>query len=130
MVKKRKKRKRRYISGIYESTKAGICSYRSSWELRYMEYLDANEEVINWSYEKLIIEYVSNKKTNKIRKYYPDFQIEYADGKKFVVEIKQSRKLKQMNVIKKIKAAIKWCTDHDMTYKILTEIELKDIGLL
>lgn len=95
-----------------------------------MEYLDADPSVVNWSYEKLIIEYVSNKKTNKIRKYYPDFQIEYQDGLKVVVEIKPSKKLTQMNILKKIRAAISWCTDHDMTYKVLTEIELKNMGII
>lgn len=95
-----------------------------------MIYLDENPDVISWSYEKLIIEYVSNKKTKKIRKYYPDFQIEYKDGTKVVIEIKPSRKLEQSIVIKKIRAAKEWCTAHDMTYKVLTEIELKDMGLL
>jgi len=95
-----------------------------------MEHLDADPEVSTWSYEKLIIEYISNKKTKKVRKYYPDFQVEYKDGRKFVIEIKPSRRLVQVNVIKKIRAAKEWCTEHDVVYKILTEIELKDIGLL
>jgi len=95
-----------------------------------MEHLDSNPNVQTWSYEKLIIEYVSNQRTKKIRKYYPDFQVEYKDGAKFIIEIKPSRKLDQSTVIKKIRAAMEWCTAHDLTYKILTEIELKDMGLL
>jgi len=95
-----------------------------------MQYLDTDPTVSSWSYEKLVIEYVSNKKTQKTRKYYPDFQIEYEDGKKVVVEIKPSRKLQQRLVVKKIRAAIDWCAQHDFVYKILTEIELKNIGLL
>jgi len=95
-----------------------------------MEHLDSDPNVSTWSYEKLVIEYVSNQHTKKIRKYYPDFQIEYKDGKRVVVEIKPSRKLGQATVVKKIRAAKEWCTAHDLTYKILTEIELKDMGLL
>lgn len=128
--KKKRKRKGRYQRGIHSSPIAGECKYRSGWEQKYMVYLDDNPDIASWSYEKLVIEYVSNKKTKKIRKYYPDFQIEYKDGQKVVVEIKPSRKLQQATVIKKIRAAKEWCTEHDMIYKILTEIELKDIGLL
>jgi len=115
---------------LHVSPLAGECHYRSGWEQKYMVYLDENPDVIMWTYEKLVIEYISNNKTKKVRKYYPDFQIEYKDGHKVIVEIKPSRKLSQSSVIKKIKAAKEWCTAHDLTYKILTEIELKDIGLL
>lgn len=128
--RKRKKRKSHYHKGKYISHLAGECSYRSGWEKKYMEYLDSDRSISMWSYEKLIIEYISNKKSKKVRKYYPDFYIEYNDGKKIVVEIKPSKKLKQMSVLKKISAAIAWCTEHDMTYKVLTEIELKSMGLI
>ena len=95
-----------------------------------MEHLDGDKSVLSWSYEKIVIEYVSNKKTKKIRKYYPDFFVEYKDGSRHVIEIKPSRKLSQATIVKKIRAAKEWCTINDMTYRILTEIELKDIGLL
>jgi hypothetical protein len=95
-----------------------------------MVHLDENPDVVSWSYEKLIIEYISNKKTKKVRKYYPDFQVEYKDGTKVVIEIKPSRKLNHPMVIKKVRAAKEWCTTHEVTYKVLTEIELKDMGLL
>jgi len=128
--KRKRKRKSHYHTGIYISPIAGKCRYRSGWEQKYMQHLDADPDVASWSYEKLVIEYISNKKTKKIRKYYPDFQVEYKDGKKFIIEVKPSRKLLQDSVMKKVRAAKEWCTAHDMTYKILTEIELKDIGLI
>jgi len=130
MSTKRKKRKGRYNRGVYNSPIAGQCKYRSGWELKYMVYLDSNPDVVSWSYEKVVIEYISNQKTKKIRKYYPDFEVEYIDGKKIIVEIKPSRKLQKATIVKKIRAAKEWCTKRDLTYKILTEIELKDIGLL
>lgn len=95
-----------------------------------MEHLDSRADVTIWTYEKLIIEYVSNQKTKKIRKYYPDFYVEFQDGSKQVIEIKQKRKLVQATVKKKAKAAEVWCSANGATYKILTEIELKDMGLL
>lgn len=128
--KRKRKRKGHYHRGTHVSPIAGECKYRSGWEQKYMVHLDENPEVVTWSYEKLAIEYVSNQKTKKIRKYYPDFQVEYKDGKKVVIEIKPSRKLEQATVVKKIRAAKEWCTVHGLTYKLLTEIELKDMGLL
>lgn len=128
--KRKRKRKSHYHRGIHSSPIAGECKYRSGWEQKYMVHLDENPDVVSWSYEKLIIEYISNKKTKKVRKYYPDFQVEYKDGTKVVIEIKPSRKLNQPMVIKKVRAAKEWCTTHNVTYKVLTEIELKDMGLL
>ena len=64
--KKKRRRKSRYHRGEYTSVKTGqLCKYRSGWEQKYMEHLDANPDVVEWSYEKLIIEYISNQKTKK-----------------------------------------------------------------
>jgi hypothetical protein len=95
-----------------------------------MLYLDSNSEVKTWSYEKTVIEYTSNQKTKKIRKYYPDFLVEFKDGTKSLIEIKQKRKLEQATVKKKATAARAWCVEHGATYKLLTEIELKNMGLI
>lgn len=95
-----------------------------------MHYLDANHDVSSWSYEKLVLEYVSNKRTGKIRKYYPDFYVEMATGEKLVIEIKQKRKLDNAVVKKKSEAAKQWCMLHKASYKIITELELKDMGLI
>ena len=128
--RKKRRKKGHYHRGVYNSPIAGECKYRSGWEQKYMEYLDSNPEVLKWSYEKVIIEYVSNQKTKKIRKYYPDFEVEYVDGKKTIIEIKPTKKLQQSTIIKKIKAAQEWCEARQIVYKIITEIELKDMGLL
>ena len=95
-----------------------------------MIFLDSNAEVEAWSYEKIVIEYVSNLKTGKIRKYYPDFYVRYFDGREELVEVKPSRKTKQLSVVKKSKAAELWCSQRGMTYRILTEIELKDMSVI
>lgn len=130
MQKKRKKKRRGYHRGLYTSPIAGDCKFRSSWEEKYMRYLDANPNVSSWSYEKLIIEYISNQRTGKVRKYYPDFFVEMKDGCKVVIEIKQKRKLEQLIVRKKTKAAEEWCKTHGATYKLLTETELRQLGIL
>lgn len=130
MQKKRKKKRRGYHRGLYTSPIAGECKFRSSWEEKYMKHLDSNSEVAKWSYESFFIEYLANKTTGKMRKYYPDFLVEMKDGSKFVVEIKQKRKLEQLVVRKKTKAAEEWCVSHGAIYKLLTEIELKQLGIL
>jgi hypothetical protein len=129
--KKKKTRKRKgYQRGIYSSPIAGICKFRSSWEKKYMEHLDADPQVSSWSYEKLVIEYVSNRATGKIRKYYPDFFIEMKSGSRVVVEIKQKRKLQTAPVKKKTAAALKWCAENKAEFLLITEVELKELGLL
>jgi hypothetical protein len=128
-VKKRKK-KRRYQRGTYSSPLAGECNFRSGWEQKYMAYLDSNPDVRLWSYEKLIIKYISNKASGKIRKYYPDFFVEMKNGERIVVEIKQKRKLDSAAVKKKSAAAEQWCMINNASFLILTELELKDMGIL
>jgi len=130
-MRRKRKKKKRYHRGEYTSTKTGeLCKFRSGWEEKFMVYLDGNQDVKSWSYETLAIEYVSNNRTKKSRKYYPDFIVEYCDGRVEVIEIKPKRKLEQAAVIKKAAAAAEWCKTQGATYKILTEIELKNIGLL
>lgn len=128
--KRKRKRKGHYIRGTYTSPLAGECKYRSGWELKVMVHLDADPNVETWSYEKTVIEYVSNVRTKKIRKYYPDFLVKYKDGRVELLEVKPKRKLEQLTVRKKAEAAREWCKVNGLTYKILTEVELKELGLL
>ena len=90
---------------------------------------DLEPSVHSWDYECLSIEYTSNRKTGKVRKYYPDFSVTYSDGHQEIIEIKQKRKLEQAVVIKKATAAREWCRQHGSTYRLITEIELKELGL-
>lgn len=129
--RKRKKRKGYYHRGEYTSVKTGqVCKFRSGWEEKYMVHLDADPHVVFWTYEQTVIEYLSNIRTKKIRRYYPDFYVKYQDGHEEILEVKPKRKLEQATVKKKADAARQWCSDRGMNYRILTEIELKDIGLL
>lgn len=95
-----------------------------------MEHLDGDPDVSSWLYESFTIDYVSNKRTGKVRRYIPDFRVEYADGSVEIVEVKPSRKLHKPTVQKKLLAAQVWCADHGAILRIITEIELKAIGSL
>jgi trans-aconitate methyltransferase len=48
--------------------------YRSSWELKYMMYLDSHENVLSWSSEEVIVPYRSPI-DNKVHRYFPDFVV-------------------------------------------------------
>lgn len=94
-----------------------------------MQFLDADDSVVKYEYEGLSIFYVANLKTRKMRKYFPDFFIHYID-KNILVEIKPSKKVHQLNNQKKIIAARTWCAQNNATFQVMTEIELKQLGLL
>lgn len=90
-----------------------------------MKHLDSDPTVVTWSYEQVVIEYVSNIRTKKTRRYYPDFLVTFSDGRVELLEVKPRRKLMQQTVKKKAAAAVEWCREKNVTYRMLTEIELK-----
>lgn len=96
-----------------------IIRYRSSWELKTIEFLELNE--IKYNYESFYIQ----KEDGTL--YLPDFLIEY-EGKKILLEIKGFiRGLKgKINEEMKIKAAKKYCKENNIKYvylkKVLTNI--------
>ena len=131
MAKRRRRKKKHYHTGIHVSPKTGQeCHYRSGWELAYMQWLDADVGTLGYRYEDVVIPYVSNLKSGRIRKYWPDFLVQKTDGEQLLVEIKPKRKLDQGGVQKKLKAAALWCQAHGVTLVVLTEKELKQLGLL
>lgn len=88
-----------------------------------MERLDADATVLKYSYEPVAIDYLSNKRTGKMRKYYPDFIVEYVNGRKCLVEVKPKRRLKNENVKKKLAAARIWCAENGLELVIASDDE-------
>lgn len=108
--KRRRRKKKHYKTGTYKSPKCKTpIEYRSGWELEVAKYLDLDPQVQEYGYECLVIEYVSNTRTKKVRSYYPDFLITYKDGSRKLAEVKRKDKLNDPLVIKKAKAAEEWC---------------------
>ena len=125
-----KRRRRGYHRGNYVSQKSGeTFSYRSGWEEKYMSWLDSKEDVLSWRHEPFSISYISNIQSGKTRKYHPDFIVEYRDRTE-LIEIKPSKKVNQRIVQKKINAAQEWCLSHGFSFKVITEIDLKELGIL
>jgi hypothetical protein len=96
-----------------------IIRYRSSWELKTIEFLELNE--IKYSYESFYIQ----KEDGTL--YLPDFLIEYEE-QKILLEIKGFIRGKKgkINEEMKIKAAKKYCKENNIKYvylkKVLTNI--------
>lgn len=97
--------------------------FRSSWEMRFMQWLDENNAILRWGSEELAIPYVNPVKVDAngrpvISRYYPDFIIMYRDTsgaiQKEIVEIKphgQSFMKPGMNQREKMTVAVneaKW----------------------
>lgn len=131
--------KAKYVANLQEVV------YRSSWELKYMKYLDRHPSVLEWASENVIIPYY-NQIEKKTRRYFVDFyvKIQNPEGeiKKYIIEVKpasQTRPPKQRKRVSvkykndlkrymtnqsKWKAARKWAEKRGMQFVILTEKEL------
>ena len=132
---KKSKRRRSRVShrakrGTHVSAKGGTFNYRSGWELKYALWLDADPTVASYRYEPYAVEYVSNYRTGKRRKYWPDFEVRMSDGSVTLVEVKPKRKLTLLTNIKKFAAASAMCVLNGMTFQVVTEVDLKALGLL
>lgn len=120
--------------------------YRSSYELKFMQYCDLTESVNGWKSEEFWIAYRSPI-DNKIHRYFPDFFVKYKDkngnNRHLVVEIKPQKDLKmpETNPKRKTKswaysvktwavnqakweAAKEYCADRNYEFRVLTEKEL------
>ena len=120
--------------------------YRSSYELKFMQYCDLTESVNEWRSEEFFIPYISPL-DNKVHRYFPDFFVKYKDkngnNRTLVVEIKpekdlnmpeQNPKRKTKSWAYKVKtwainqakwkAAKEFCSDRKWEFRILTEKEL------
>lgn len=119
--------------------------YRSSWELKFMGYLDAHSDVVEWASEEFSIPYRSPI-DGRVHRYFPDFLVKKvnADGTKetVVVEIKPFKQTKPPEVRKKQTkqylqevytwgvnsakwdAAREFCKDKKWKFMIMTEHEL------
>lgn len=123
--------------------------YRSSWEQRVFWYMDTNENILAWGSECVVVPYVSPK-DGQIHRYYPDIfcRVRKGDGvKDFMLEIKplaqsQPAKTPKRKTLKAIQqfnegnevylvnrakweACSKWCKERNITFRVVTENELK-----
>jgi hypothetical protein len=115
-------------------------TYRSSWELTFMNFCDTNPNILKWASEAIQLPY-RDPLTNKQTVYVPDFFIQYVDkqGRMLteLIEIKPSsqqilervgkNKFNQMQFVKnqaKWAAASAWCKQQGLRFRILNENDI------
>ena len=120
-----------------------IC--RSSWERKMCRWCDLNESVLEWGSEEFYIPYLSPI-DNRVHKYFPDFIVKLRENsgriKTYVIEVKPKKQTRPPKPGKKKtksyiyeateyaknqakwKAAVEFCKDHMIEFKIITEDEL------
>jgi hypothetical protein len=117
----------------------GSIKYRSSWEQVFMQFCDNNPSVINWGSEVLRIPY-RNPLTGKNTIYVPDFVVVYIDKngrqhaevieikplKESVMERARSQRDKIMLAVNlaKWQAAQAWCSQNNLSFRLVTEQQL------
>ena len=119
-----------------------IC--RSSWERRFCNWCDTNENILEWGSEEFWIPYCAP--DGKTRRYFPDFIIKVKENtgevKTYVIEVKPKKQTRPPTQKKRVtknylyecktyamnqakwKAADEWCKDRKIEFKIITEKEL------
>lgn len=115
-------------------------TYRSAWELTFMNLCDKHPYILQWASESLKIPY-QDPMTGKLRTYIPDFLILYVipstGAKHFeLIEIKplsqsipeaaRSKKDQEALMLNEAKwaAAKAWCRANGATFRVLTEHQL------
>lgn len=123
---------------------AGEIFFRSSWEIRFMEFCDKTPSVLKWASEEVKIPYV--KPTDgRVHYYFPDFVIVYRDKmgniQREIIEIKPLKETKltaRSTEHDKLAIAIneaKWAAagafaeSHNMKFRIMTEATLFAMGV-
>jgi hypothetical protein len=109
-----------YINGWHQSSKSGNVHYRSSYELAYYKKLDADDNVINYKVEPLLIKYFYK---NCLKYYKPDLLVNRNSGPT-LEEIKPLIFVHCKRNQAKFKYASDYATRCNLEFKVITE---KDI---
>lgn len=117
-----------------------IPTYRSGWELTFMQFCDKNNHVIQWASEPMKIPY-RNPLTGKNTNYIPDFLVVYQNkhGQQ-IAELIEIKPKKQSLIESKVAnardraviainhakwaAAMSWCKRSGITFRVITEDDL------
>ena len=119
--------------------------YRSSWEVKVMDWLDRNPDILSWASEELIIPYKSPV-DNRLHRYFPDFLVKMRtrEGKlkTMLLEVKPKKQTQEPEQKKRItkqyinevttwgvnqakwKAATEYCSDRGWEFMLITEDHL------
>jgi len=102
--------------------------FLSSLELQMHFFLDNHPDVIWYDYECLVIPYLD--KEGKKHLYFPDFVVKYKkDPIEHIIETKTWKDKDSITVQLKHDAAIDYATERNMTYTILFDEDIQELGL-
>jgi hypothetical protein len=124
------------LKKLFESQKSKPVIFRSSYEHKFIWWLERSSSVKRWGSEPICIEYrLPN--DEKVHHYWPDYLVEMTDGTVVLVEVKPHNQtvppdpylndrdsLAYRTYVKnycKWKAANEFCKRNNMQFKILTE---------
>ena len=108
--------------GIYEDSDKSPWNfecYDSDLEREMMCRLEGAVEVVKWQKRHGIsIPWIDAQ--GRERNYRPDFLVEYGDGRKVIIEVKNPAMMDSQAVQRKRKAAEEWCHKRSMKHEIAT----------
>ena len=121
----------------YAGTK--VPTYRSSWELAFMNFCDNNDNILQWASEPIRIPY-QHPLTGKITTYVPDFIVTYRGPKntthaelieikpkkQSLIEDKMNSRDRAIVAINHFKweAAQRWCKANGLKFRVITEDDI------
>ena len=92
---------------------------QSDLERRMTVRLEKDPTVARWMKRHGIsIPWIDGQKHQ--RRYVPDFLVEYVDGHKAIIEVKDPSRIDSNDVQRKRKAAEIWCKQRGMVYEVAT----------
>lgn len=125
--------------------------YRSTWECRVMNWLDTNENILEWGSEELIIPYKSPV-DGKMHRYYPDFFVKSKNSKGeikvMIIEVKPHKQsippVRKKRITKqyiqevttwainqsKWKYAVEFCKDRGWQFCVMTSHDGSEFKIL
>lgn len=91
----------------------------SDLERRMIMKLESDPHVVKWMKRHgITIPWIDSQKHQ--RRYLPDFLVEYEDGRKAIIEVKDPSRVESNDVQRKRKAAEIWCRQRGMEYIVAT----------
>src|SRR5208282_46921 len=102
--------------GTISTQKGEIITFRSEYELTYINKLEGDSTVVKFLYEPFRIPYTFQ---DKERVYIPDFLVSYTSGDKELVEVKPAALVNDAMNRSKFEAARDYCKEQGIKFSII-----------
>jgi hypothetical protein len=112
-----------YARGRFTSNKTGeTMTYRSSWELRVMKCLDADETVRHYVFESVVLRYGEHSE----KRYILDFDVYTHTGERTLIEVKPMQLTEDKKVAAKAVAAEAYAEKMGAEFRFCTLQDIKE----